>query len=503
MKLDSRILMSPNKLVHHLDKAPEDFTKEDIIKFILDNNIEMINFRYVGGDGRLKVLNFIISSKAQLDRILSVGERVDGSSLFSFIDAASSDLYVIPRYKTAFVNPFSEIPTLEILCAYYTKDGERLGSDPGNILEKACAAIEEKTGLEFHAMAELEYYVFYDRPDLYPAIPQRGYHDTSPFCKWEHLRVEAMQAIAQAGGQIKYGHAEVGHICEGGRSMEQHEIEFMPVRARDAADQVIVAKWLLRMIGHKYGVNISFAPKIMVGHAGSGLHIHTMLMKNGRNMMADENGLTDEAKKAIAGYLKLSPSLTAFGNTVPTSYLRLVPHQEAPTNICWGDRNRSVLVRVPLGWINVKDMVNDANPGVNIPLPKGDGSKQTVEFRCPDGSASIYFLMAGLAVAARHGLESKDALQYAKDHYVDVNIFDDEHKHVQAKLEQLPISCFESAEQLIRQRDAYEELGVFPDGVIDGLAKKLKAYDDKDLSERLYGKNDEIAALVEQYIHCA
>ncbi len=43
--------------------------------------------------------------------ILSYGERVDGSSLFAFIEAGSSDMYVIPRYRTAFLNPFSEVPT--------------------------------------------------------------------------------------------------------------------------------------------------------------------------------------------------------------------------------------------------------------------------------------------------------------------------------------------------------------------------------------------------------
>ena len=40
-------------------------------------------------------------------------------------------------------------------------------------------------------------------------------------------------------------------------------------------------------------------------------------------------------------------------------------------------------------------------------------SKQTVEFRCPDGSADIHLLLAGLAVAARHGLEMENALNYA------------------------------------------------------------------------------------------
>lgn len=74
------------------------------------------------------------------------------------------------------------------------------------------------------------------------------------------------------------------------------------------------------------------------------------IMRDGKNLMLSEDALSEVARKAIAGMMTLAPSITAFGNTVPTSYFRLVPHQEAPTNICWGDRNRSVLVRVPLGW---------------------------------------------------------------------------------------------------------------------------------------------------------
>ena len=112
--------MNPNPLVQYLNKPANEFTKADLIKYIEDNNIEMVNFRYVGWDLRLKTLNFIINDKEHLDSILTAGERVDGSSLFSFIEAGSSDLYVIPRYKTAFLNPFTEIPTLDILCSYYT-----------------------------------------------------------------------------------------------------------------------------------------------------------------------------------------------------------------------------------------------------------------------------------------------------------------------------------------------------------------------------------------------
>ena len=490
-----------NKIVQFLGKPADEFTKKDLIKFIEDKEIEMVNFRYVSGDGRLKTLNFVITSKNQLDRLLSVGERVDGSSLLPHIGAASSDLYVIPRYQTAYVNPFSPSPTVDVLCSYYTNEGIRLSSSPENIVRKAHEALKNSTGLTLEAMGELEYYVFYERQQLYPTTSQRGYQESAPFSKWEGLRCEAMRVIAQAGGKIKYGHSEVGNIRKEDREMEQHEIEFLPAPLEDAADQIVIAKWMLRMIGYKYGVTISLAPKILAGHAGSGLHVHTKLVKDGKNMMIEESRLSDIAKKTIAGYLVLAPSLTSFGNTVPISYLRLVPHQEAPTNTCWGDRNRSVLVRVPLGWLNVDNMARDANP-----QDKEESSEfmdsQTVEFRCPDGSANIHLLLAGLAVAARHGLEMGGALELANKLYVDVNIFSSDQSKVREKLPQLPSSCWESAESLLRDREIYQRDGVFSPTVIDEIVKKLKSYNDKDLSKRLYDKEDKIKELVDEYLHC-
>ena len=114
----------------------------------------------------------------------------------------------------------------------------------------------------------------------------------------------------------------------------------------------------------------------------------------------------------MAGILDLSKALTAFGNTIPTSYLRLVPHQEAPTNICWGDRNRSVLIRVPLGWNGAMNMIKDANPCDQTEYSDMP-PKQTVELRSPDGSADIYKLFTGLIVAIEHGLEMPGALEMA------------------------------------------------------------------------------------------
>ena len=500
--MTDNISLNPNPLVNYLGKPSAEFTKADLIKYVEDNGIQMVNFRYSAADSRLKTLNFIIKDRNHLDSILSAGERVDGSSLFpNYVEAGSSDLYVIPRYRTAFVNPFSEIPAIDILCSFYDKDGQPYANSPEYILRKSHEVLKAKTGLSFEVMGELEYYIIAPQDANFEAVDQRGYHESSPFCKWEKLRIEAMQTIAKCGGFIKYGHSEVGNFTESGLSYEQNEIEFTPVALEDAADQVLIAKWILRSLAYKYGVTITFAPKITTGKAGSGMHVHTRLMKNGSSVMLDNGKLSDTARRAIAGYLDLSQSLTAFGNMIPTSYFRLVPHQEAPTNICWGDRNRSVLVRVPLGWGNKQDMITDANP-METDLPSGFGSRQTVEFRCPDGSADIYLLFAGLTVAVRHGLEMENALEMAERSYVDVNIFEDKHKARVSELKQLPVSCWDSADALEQQRHIYEAHNIFPPKLVDGLIRYLKHFKDQNLRETIKDNEKEITRLVKTYLHC-
>ncbi|MBN2175329.1 MAG: glutamine synthetase [Bacteroidales bacterium] len=494
--------MNPNHLVQYLNKPSSEFTKEDIIRYVEDHDIAMVNFRYCGWDGRLKTLNFVINSKAHLDSILSYGERVDGSSLFSFIEAGSSDLYVIPRYKTAFLNPFSEVPTLDILCSYYNKDGEPLASSPEYILKKAHQTLFERTGYTLDAMGELEYYIISNKGELFQATDQKGYHEAEPFSKWGGFRKEAMLAIAQAGGLIKYGHSEVGNFVVDGLEYEQNEIEFAPTNIEDAADQLLIAKWILRTLAYKHGVTVTFAPKITTGKAGSGLHVHSRLMKGSKNMMVKNNGqLSDLAKMVIAGYLDLAPSLTAFGNLNPMSYFRLVPHQEAPTNICWGDRNRSVLVRVPLGWTGKLNMAEDANPQQKD-ISKRNLDRQTVELRSPDGSADIYMLMAGIAVAARHGIEMKNALQFAEKTYVDVDIFNANNKKRLSELNHLPASCNESGEALENHKKIYMQYNIMTEGTLDGIIRYHQSFNDKNLRDEIKDKPDELMKLVRKYFHC-
>jgi glutamine synthetase len=198
---------------------------------------------------------------------------------------------------------------------------------------------------------------------MFAATDQKGYHESAPYAKFNEFRTQCMAYIAQAGGQIKYGHSEVGNFTIDGMIYEQNEIEFLPVNAENAADQLMVAKWIIRNLAYKHGYDITFAPKITAGKAGSGLHIHMRIVKDRQNQMLNGGVLSATARKAIAGMMQLAPSITAFGNTNPTSYFRLVPHQEAPTNICWATATaqyscaylsdgqpRATCARLPTPW---------------------------------------------------------------------------------------------------------------------------------------------------------
>ena len=501
--MNSEILLCKNAVVDFLKKPASEFTKDDIIRFITERGIEMVNFMYPAGDGRLKTLNFVINSYSYLETILSLGERVDGSSLFDFVEASNSDLYVLPRFSTAFVDPFAPLPTLTMLCSYFDKDGRPVEGSPEHILDHACREFTATTGLQFQAMGELEYYVIAPDEGAFPARDQKGYHESGPFAKFNDFRTRCMSLIASTGGQIKYGHSEVGNFTLDGMIYEQNEIEFLPVDARAAADQLALAKWVIRNQAMQEGLDVTFAPKITVGKAGSGLHVHIRFVDaDGHSVMTGADGrLSEAARRGIAGLMNLAPALTAFGNTNPTSYFRLVPHQEAPTAVCWGDRNRSVLVRVPLGWTATGDMCAELNPGSRTSADVDPRQKQTFEIRNADGSADVYTLLAGLAVALRHGFEMPDGLKVAEDNYVDVDIHKAENAAKSEKLATLPVDCADSADRLEAVRKVFEEHGVFPPRLIESTLRRLRSYDQDEIV-RAKADTEAMLDMVRKYFHC-
>ena len=338
-------------------------------------------------------------------------------------------------------------------------------------------------------MGELEYYVIAEDDGMYRIPDQRGYHESAPFVKFEDLRVEAVRLITEMGGMVKYAHSEVGNFRLDGKIFEQNEIEFLPVDICDAADQLVLAKWVMRRLAWDYGVTLTFAPKITEGKAGSGMHVHCKFTRDGRSVMVQGGDITDVVRRAIAGYMDAGTSLTAFGNPNPLSFMRLVPNQEAPTTLCWSHSNRSALVRVPLGWTSSVDMAAQCNPGEEAAC-RDFSDKATFEWRASDATANVYLLMAALCCAARRGFEMPDALEVARRTYVGlgVNIHDSANEALKDSLEQLPASCSGAADALDADRDIYTSEGVFSDSMLDYLVRTLRSFgpEDSDVEDNLH-----------------
>lgn len=462
------------------------YTKEDILRLIEDKDIKILNLCHIPEDCHLKTLSFAVKNRDRLDEILEFGERVDGSSLFSYIDPNKSDIYVMPRTHTAFIDSFSAIPTLNILCRYLDEDGKPLEISPEKILQRAEEKLHSSTGITLKALAELEFYLVYKQEEAdFQGISEKNYHESAPFTRLGDVRNEILAKLEDLGFATKYGHAEAGKFhSKADYVMEQHEIEFLPQTLTRMAETITIAKWVVRNVCTKYGVFASFAPKVALEHAGNGMHLHLCGTKEDRNVIANSKGnLTAEAKQMIGGILKFANSLTAFGNTIPTSYLRFISRKESPMHICWGAKNRLALVRIPLWW-------NYRNS------EETDDCRRTFEFRGPDPSANSYLLFAGIVVAVHYGLKHpKEASKIAE--YLNA---DNATTKKSRRFAVLPLSCAEAAESLRRDRKLYEAYGVFPKRVIEGVTKKLESYEDKDMWKKSAGKPDKIEKVLWSYL---
>jgi glutamine synthetase len=298
-------------------------------------------------------------------------------------------------------------------------------------------------------------------------------------------------------GSVKYAHNEVGSFSVNesdfaelkGKKAEQVEIEFLPTPVEDAADSLVLARWIIRNVAHLNNSLATFVPKLEIGNAGNGMHIHMALKKGGRNITVDETGkLSKSAMMLIGGLCKYAPTLMAYGNMVSASYLRLVPNQEAPTKVSWSEMNRHAMIRVPLGWGNVNNLAKLVNPQQKGELKDMD-SRQTVELRSPDGSAHIHLLLAGITTAADWALgNAKESIAIAEKSHVS----GDKHENnpVDEKSD-IPSTCVESSEILVRDRSLYENNSFFPLVVIDYVYKQLQMENDRNLNETLYALPDD------------
>ena len=340
------------------------------------------------------------------------GIGFDGSSIPGWKTIDQSDLLAVPQPETASIDSFAKLPTLALICNIQDpvtrEDYER---DPRNIAQKAHNYLLA-TGIADESFfgPEAEFFVFDDvrfdssprssfyevdsneatwnrgrieSPNLGHKIKTNsGYAPATPADQLMDLRNEMMQAMIESGLEVECHHHEVA-------SSGQCEIDLKYQPLVDMADGMMVYKHIVRNAARLHDKTATFMPKPVYGENGSGMHTHFSMWKDGKPLFAGSGyaGLSDLAMHAIAGVLRHAPALLAITNLTTNSYKRLVPGYEAPVNLAYSQRNRSVACRIPM----------------YSPSPKA----KRIEFRCPDPTANPYTAFAAILLAAIDGIQNK------------------------------------------------------------------------------------------------
>ncbi|MBO5569008.1 MAG: type I glutamate--ammonia ligase [Clostridia bacterium] len=354
-------------------------TSEDIARRVKDEGVEFIRMQFTDIFGQMK--NVAVTA-SQLEKALSGGIMIDGSSIEGFVRINESDQYLRPDPDTFAILPWrpQQAKVARLICDVYNPDGTAFAGDPRGVLKRALARAAEQ-GYAFNVGPEMEFFLFQTDEQGKPTVKtgdEAGYFDLGPLDRGEDARREICLALEQMGFEIEASHHEV--------APGQHEIDFKYADALTAADNIMTFKLAVKTIAMKHGLHATFMPKPVFGINGSGMHTNMSLFKDGKNAFADpadRRGLSREAYAFIAGLLDHVRGMTAVTNPLVNSYKRLVPGYEAPCYLAWSASNRSALIR--------------------IPAARGQATR--VELRCPDPSCNPYLNMAVCLAAGLDGID--------------------------------------------------------------------------------------------------
>ena len=357
------------------------YTRDDIVRMVEEQDVEFIRLQFTDMFGTLK--NVAVTS-SQLTRILDNECMFDGSSIDGFVRIEESDMYLNPDYNTFEIFPWrpQQGKVARIICDIYTQDHVPFEGDPRYILKKAVSDAAS-LGYCFQVGPECEFFLFEQDEEGQPTTESReraGYFDLGPVDLGENARRDMVMTLEEMGFEIEASHHEAAPA--------QHEIDFHYDEALQTADHIMTFKLAVKTIAKRHGLFASFLPKPKNGVNGSGMHINMSLLKDGRNIFADENdafGLSREAYWFIGGIFSHIKAITAIANPLVNSYKRLVPGFEAPIYIAWSVANRSPLIR--------------------IPAVRGEAKR--IELRCPDAAANPYLLLAVCLKAGLSGIRNQ------------------------------------------------------------------------------------------------
>lgn len=383
-----------------------------IFKTIRDHDIQIIDLRFCDVVGQWQ--HFSLTRGEFDESAFEQGVGFDGSSIRGFKRIHESDMILIPDPNAFFIEPFTNIPTLTLICD--VKDPVTLewySRDPRYIAKKAEEYLR-KTGIadtayfgpepEFFILDSVRFdqsynfgYYYLDseegfwnsgkdnngQPNLgHKPRYKEGYFPTAPLDSLQDIRSEMALTLEKVGVRVEVHHHEVA-------TAGQTEIDMRRDTLTRMADHLLTYKYVTKNVAHKHGKTVTFMPKPIFNDNGSGMHVHQSLWKNEKPLFYGKEyaNLSQMALYYIGGILKHAPALCAITNPTTNSYRRLVPGFEAPVNLAYSQRNRSAAVRIPMYSSNPKS--------------------KRIEFRCPDPACNPYTAFSAMLMAGLDGIMNK------------------------------------------------------------------------------------------------
>ena len=449
---------------------------QKIMDLIREKNIQMVDFKMVDITGQYRHVSIL--AKDFDESVMKNGIGFDASN-YGYAVVEKSDMVFIPDPDTAVIDPFCQIPTLSMTGNAMIIDSPQnrpLAQYPRNIVLAAEQYMRD-TGIADTIMIlpEFEFYLFDQvgwevKPNSIGVsldaaqahwnsavegmgnivAKQKNYHIAKPFDISYEARSEMCLHMADAGIEINYHHPEVG-------AAGQYEIEPKLGQLSKMADATMLIKYIVHNVARKYGLSATFMPKPVYGEAGSGMHVHMLLLKDGQPVFSDDNGYAHLSKTAhyfMGGLLKHIASLCALTNPSTNSFKRLVPGFEAPVTVGYATSNRSAVIR--------------------IPAYAKEPTLRRFELRNPDATCNPYFCYAAILMAGLDGVKNQiDPHEQGWGPY-DFNLFhlSDEEKK---KLTGLPTSLEEALDALEADHDYLTAGGVFPQELLNNWIASKRA----------------------------
>ncbi|NES17556.1 MAG: glutamine synthetase [Symploca sp. SIO3E6] len=338
------------------------------------------------------------------------------------------EVRLVPDWDT--FTPLPYAPGHASVLGNMVKDGQPWGLCPRNFLKRMIGEADRE-GLQVVAAFENEFYLLRRTADGIAPTDETLFASTLSM----EIHRQVIDAIAEA--LVEQGMLVEQYYPESGPG--QQEISILYTQALPAADQQIAFRETVRAIALQHNLIASFVPKIFADKAGNGCHIHLSLWQDGQNLLPNleqDGGLSEVARRFIAGILHHLPALMALTTPSTNSYRRIVPHCWSGAFRCWGMDNREAAVRVP------------SNP--ELPSPTH------LELKTVDPSSNPYLALGAVIAAGVDGI--RHCLELQEPVTVDPGTLTESERSTRG-IDRLPTNLGEAIEQLRSNQVLLDALG--------------------------------------------